>query len=389
MLQLLDVFLTQGWKITYSSPHAMSEHMCDIESLGIDCVPIELNNSSFDVFVSRLQPDIVLYDRFMMEEQFGWRVENHCPSALTILETVDLHCLRDARYRAMKQSREVVDADFFSDVAKREAASIHRCDLSLMISKVEIEVLKDIFRVSPDLLHYVPFMLSISDEQVKAWSSFSERKNFITIGNFKHAPNWDAVLHLKKNIWPVIRSLLPDAELHVYGAYASDKVYQLHNVNEGFIIKGRAEDANIVMSQARVSLAPLRFGAGIKGKLVESMLNGTPSVTTDIGAESMSGDYEWNGLIENEIGPFAEAAVRLYQDSELWLQSQKKGIPIINNIYNAKQHGEDLLNKIHYILNNIEKHRQGNFTGAMLKYHHLRSTEYMSRWIELKSRLEE
>jgi len=387
MMQLIDLFMAQGWQVSYASPAATSSFMFDIESIGIQRIPIELNSSSFDDFISSFQPDIVMYDRFMMEEQFGWRVDTHCPAALTILETVDLHCLRDARHLALKQQRELVKRDFFSDVAKREVASIHRCDLTLMISTIEIDILEKYFNVDLVLLHHVPFMLpTISEETVKEWPKFSERQHFITIGNFKHEPNWDAVQILKKTIWPIIRKSLPDVECHIYGAYASEKVNQLNNKKDGFLIKGRAENANCVVKQARICLAPLRFGAGIKGKLVEAMINGTPSITTDIGAESMCADYPWNGAIENDPVEFAKKAINIYGNKELWLQSQKNGIKIINAVYNKQDVGEKLIARIKMISDNLDTHRLNNFTGAMLKHHSMRSTEFMSRWIEEKNK---
>ncbi|NOY67315.1 MAG: glycosyltransferase family 4 protein [Gammaproteobacteria bacterium] len=388
MIQFLNLFKKQGWDVTYTSPAAESEFMYDMESLDIKCLSIELNNSSFDKFILNLQPDIVLYDRFMMEEQFSWRVERNCPLALGILETVDLHCLRDARQQALKKNRKVVDQDYFSDIAKREIASILRCDLSLMISNVEIDILEDIFNINSELLHYVPFMLDTVDrEKIMQWPSYIDRKNFITIGNFKHAPNWDAVLFLKKTIWPLIRKKLPDVECHIYGAYAGEKVYQLNNVKDGFIIKGRAEDADSVVREARVCLAPLRFGAGIKGKLVEAMLNGTPSVTTLVGSESMHKTLPWNGFIEDDPLAFSDAAVELYENNATWLKAQNNGITIINTVYNNDEHGAGLIEKINFLRKNIGLHRLNNFTGAMLKHHSMKSTEYMSRWIEEKSKI--
>ena len=82
MMQIIESFLQEGWHITFSSPAGIGEHKADLAALGIAEVAIELNNSSFDAFISELAPDIVLFDRFMMEEQFGWRVEKHCPNAL-------------------------------------------------------------------------------------------------------------------------------------------------------------------------------------------------------------------------------------------------------------------------------------------------------------------
>lgn len=388
MMQYLELFKAQGWDITYSSPAADSEHMSDIGSMGVRQVSIELNNSSFDDFVSDLQPDIVIYDRFMMEEQFGWRVEINCPDAITLLETVDLHCLRDARHKALKENRVIVTRDYFSDIAKREIASILRCDLSLMISTVEIELLKDVFNLDSSLLHFIPFMFDPIDEGIiSQWPVYSERQHFVTIGNFKHAPNWDAVLYLKNTIWPRIRQRLPDIECHIYGAYSSEKVTQLNNLKEGFIIKGRAEDANSVVREARVVLAPLRFGAGMKGKLAEAMINGTPSVTTTIGAESMHDGYEWNGIIEDDPVAFSKEAVNLYTNQEQWLAAQNNGVVIINSLFNKKDHSDRLIEAIKSIRDNIETHRLNNFTGAMLKHHNMRSTEYMSRWIEAKQKL--
>ena len=122
MLQLLDLLQQQQWQITYASPAAESEYMQDIASQGIDRLQIELNNSSFDKFIRDYQPDVVLFDRFMMEEQFGWRVEQNCPQALRLLESVDLHCLRHARQQANKQQRAISRQDYHSDIAKRWTA---------------------------------------------------------------------------------------------------------------------------------------------------------------------------------------------------------------------------------------------------------------------------
>ena len=209
----------------------------------------------------------------MMEEQFGWRVEKFSPDSLRVLNTEDLHSLRQARHNALKQNRDFVIEDLYSDHGIREIAAIHRCDLTLMISEVETKLLIDEFNVPETHVFHLPFMLPKSQD-TEALTSFEERQHFISIGNFRHAPNWDAVLQLKTEIWPKIRKRLPKAEMHIYGAYPPPKATQLHNAKEGFLIKGWAEDAQKVMQQARLCLAPLRFGAGIKGKLGGSYANG-------------------------------------------------------------------------------------------------------------------
>src|SRR5690606_24208238 len=156
-----------------------------------------------------------------------------------------------------------------NDTAKREIASIYRCDLSLIISDVEMNILKHQFKVSEQLLYYLPFLTEgISLDEKKHLPKFKEREHFLVIGNFLHAPNYDALLFLKEKIWPLIRKKLPKVEVHVYGAYVSEKINQLNTLKDGFIIKGFAEDVNHVMQNAKVCLAPLRFGAGLKGKLI-------------------------------------------------------------------------------------------------------------------------
>lgn len=388
MMELIHCLQAQNSQITFASPAQLSAHMEDLSALNIDAVSIELNSESFDRYIANLQPDIVLFDRFMMEEQFGWRVEKACPDALRILDTEDLHFLRNARHTALKQQRPIAPEDLFSEMAQREVASIYRSDLTLMISDYEIQLLTSQFGVSEDLLHHLPFMLDPQKLELPR-PAYEERQHFVSIGNFRHAPNWDAVLWLKQQIWPNIRKHLPDAELHVYGAYPPPKATALDSPAEGFLVKGWAEDADEVVRNARVLLAPLRFGAGIKGKLVEAMINGTPNVTTPIGAEAMSGGLPWGGQIEDNAHDFAQAAIGLYQDDAQWHSCQKMGDRIIREVYNRKPLAEKLIQRIQLLRETLNSHRMFNFTGAMLRHHHHRSTQFMSQWIETKNRLAE
>ncbi len=386
-LQLMEQFQKLNWKITFACAAADSAFMIDFHAYGVEKVTIELNNSSFDEFIKTLQPTIVLFDRFMMEEQFGWRVAENCPEALTLLDTIDLHCLRLARQTAFKQQREFVKEDLLTDVAKREIASIYRCDCTIMISEYEMKLLQSHFKIAQELLHYTPFLLDrITEKDKDKWPGFENRTHFMTIGNFLHEPNWNAVLFLKEEIWPLIRKQLPQAEMHVYGAYATQKVEQLHQPKEGFMIKGRAESAKKVMLKARVCLAPLRFGAGLKGKLIDAMECGTPSVTTSVGAEAMHGNLEWSGIVSDDAPEFADGAIELYSNKALWQNSQNQGVEIINHVFDKSFHADLLIKKIILLKDNLHQHRANNFIGAMLTHHTIAGTKYMSKWIEEKNK---
>ncbi|WP_432219594.1 glycosyltransferase [Pseudomonas kribbensis] len=400
VMQILETFLQQGWQITFASPAGVGEHPADLAELGIRTVPIELNNSSFDVFVSELAPDIVLFDQFMIEEQFGWRVEKHCPDALRVLETSDLQSLRHARHQRLKDRLKASDDanDFHAlfapalreefelmadtDLARREIAALYRCDLNLMISPVEIELLVQQFKLPLELLHWCPLMVKPSSAPAKP---FEERAHFLSIGNFRHAPNWDAVLWMKSAVWPLIREQLPKAQLHIYGAYTPPKAAALHNAAQGFHIMNWAEDALQVMSDARICLAPLRFGAGIKGKLIDAMLCGTPSVTTPIGAEGMHTDQPWPGAICRTAQDLANAAVELYRDEVRWQAAQSQGQALLNDVYPQAIHGPALINKLQECRKNIVQLRRQNFIGSMLRHHSHKSTQYMAQWIEAKN----
>lgn len=384
MMQLISLFQEQGFQITFASPAQDSDFMVSLADFNVDKVAIALNDSSFDLFLKELQPDIVLFDRFMIEEQFGWRVAEICPDAIRVLDTEDLHCLRLARQNAFKAKRTFEVSDIvMEEVSKREIASILRSDVSLMVSEYEMEVLQTVFKINPSLLYYLPLLVESVDLNPLP---FGKRQHFVFIGNFLHEPNWNSVQYLNETIWPLIRKQLPTAVLDIYGAYPTQKVFQLHNDKQGFVIKGRAESAKEVISNARVVLAPLRFGAGIKGKLLDAMEYGTPSVTTSIGAESMRADLDWNGSIEDDPHQFANAAVQLYQDEISWKQSQQNGIEILKKRYLKELFEDEFADKLSFLKSNLDKHRKNNFLGQMLYHHSMQSTKYMSRWIEEKNK---
>lgn len=387
MMQLINSLKLADYSIEFATPAQTTEHMVNLEALDVSTTQIELNQSSFDQYIKDLNPDVVIFDRFMMEEQFAWRVEKHCPNALRVLNTEDLHSLRGARHKAIKADTAFKLEDMHSDLGIREIAAILRSDLTLMISDYECQLLQDKFNVPAYQLMHLPFMLTpLTQDNKDSLPSFEQRAHFISIGNFRHEPNWDAVLQLKTEIWPHIRKQLPKAQLHIYGAYPPPKASQLHNEKQGFLIKGWAEDANKVMASAKICLAPIRFGAGIKGKLVEAMQNGTSSITTPVGAESMHGDLPWNGHICDNTEDFIKAAVSLYQDETLWQENQDKGYQVITQLYNKDEWHNRFIARLAQAKATQAANRQQNFMGLMVRHHSLKSTQYMSQWIEAKNK---
>lgn len=385
MIQLVNLFLTESCQVFFVSAASKSEFSFDLGKINVTEHEIKLNDDSFNTFLKELNPEIVLFDRFMTEEQYGWRVQQECPDALRILDTEDLHSLRQARQQALKNGHTTTD--FYTDLAKREIASILRCDLSLIISETEMNILRIQYKIDPSLICYLPFLEEeITPEISQHWNSFEQREGFVFIGNFLHEPNWHTLQTLKTKVWPLLRKKLPRAILHIYGAYTSQKVQQLNNEKEHFYVHGRAKDAREIISNHRILLAPIQFGAGVKGKFIDAMQTGTPSVTTTTGAEAMKGELDWNGVITDDPEVFVDQAARLYENKDWWLQCQQNGIQLINTRYGRRQFSTSFTERIKSLSRDLKTHRNHNFIGQILLHHTVNSVRYLSLWIEEKNK---
>ena len=400
MLSIIKQCIATGHQVYFLTAATDSEHKIDLNALGVKSDAIALNCSSFNKQIASLNPDVVIFDRYMTEEQFSWRVKETCPNALRVLNTEDLHSLRQARLEAVKHQLDARYAKLNTELAQREIASILRSDITLVISQYEKELLTSHYGVPESQLRYHPLP---TDTLIDNTPTFEERAHFVHIGNFRHAPNWDALLGLKQYIWPAIKRALPTAELHIYGAYPPKKATQLHNENQGFLVKGWADDAEEVMKNARVLLTPIRFGAGIKGKLLEAARCATPSITTWVGKEGIinSSSSDWPGAIcpavytasvsgskvkaiDEAISEYVERAVSLHNNSTEWQEASNKAQPLLQQ-YKAAAHSQPLIDYLTKKAASIESHRESLFLQGLVWHQSLTASKYMSQWIEAKN----
>jgi len=378
MLQRLQGFLARGWQVTFASPAAPEQQDANLSALRA----VELVDSDFDPFIGGLAPDVVLFERFELEERFAWRVEQHCPKALRLLDSGDLQSLREARHALLRRRlalgldpndfRELFatsGSDLYQQMApaeltRREIAAIHRSDLSLVVSDVEIDLLVNGFGVPPALLHWCPPM---PEAPRTATVPFGEREHIIAFVDFRDPADWDSVLWLKHNIWPMVRRHLPDAQLHLHGPSPSAKALALHDPAGGLLIFEHDAEPAALLGKARLCLAALRFGAGIKGVLLDAMLAGTPSITTPIGSEAMHGTQPWPGQVSATAEGLAKAVIALYADEDRWNQAQRNAAPLLDTHFNRRWHGAALAERIEQTLMELADQRLYNFTGAMLR----------------------
>jgi O-antigen biosynthesis protein len=247
------------------------------------------------------------------------------------------------------------------------------------------------YGVPKDKILVAPFWYpEITDDHENSLPEFARRKNFVMLGNFRHAPNLDALRWCSSRLWKSIRHVLPEAELHVYGAYPTKEAKLLAKPEIGLFVHGPVDNVKSCLEKFRVNFAPLRYGAGVKGKITDGWFSGTPCLTSPIGAEGMAdSDSSWGGLIASSESEFQQTAVKLYTDQNLWKSSQTTGFDILSRqfsqSFNAPVLGQEIVDKfkIMHLL------RQNNHFGAILNYHLFKSSEYMSRFIgkcnELKS----
>nr|WP_168710918.1 glycosyltransferase family 4 protein [Ningiella ruwaisensis] len=422
IVSIMRVLEDAGHELHFASAAQQSERFQLEQSqrdilLRIQCHSIRLNCDSFDEFIKHLQPTIVIFDRFLSEEQFAWRVMKHAPNALRVLDLEDLHFLRQARHQYYKQTG--YSANYFpkpstifekanqqllnSDLCARELASILRCDLNLTLSIDEYNILTTRFNVDERKLALVPFIGAsfagldidnmdmdnlnadkLTTDALKKSETYNNQQDFISIGNFKHAPNIEAVRILVQKIWPKIRAKLPNVALHIYGAYLPPKIKALEDIKHGIFMHGYVEDHEALFANAKVMLAPIVFGAGVKGKLRDACFASLPSVVTSMAVEGIRFSH-WPGAIADSEAEFVKQAVRVYEDAIEIKSNQALFKDIIQRNFDFTVNQQSLIKALtEACLNNAER-RVSDFMQNMTCHQTLAAHQYMSQWINAKN----
>jgi glycosyltransferase involved in cell wall biosynthesis len=235
-----------------------------------------------------------------------------CRNAKLIFDTVDLHFVRESR-------QAVVEKGVASARRKGEELAVAwLADLTLVVSEAEKELLR---REAPQIAVDV---VTLIEEPDPTETGFEEREGLIFIANFRHLPNCDGLEYYLRHIHPLVRDRLGGAKLTVIGADPPGRLEEL--ADEGVRFAGHVEDLRSEFAKARVMIAPLRFGAGIKGKVCTSMSLGVPVVATSVGVEGMTLENREDALIADTPKAFAEAVVAAYSDPDLWSRLVRNGL---------------------------------------------------------------
>ncbi|HEX5353170.1 MAG TPA: glycosyltransferase [Rhodanobacteraceae bacterium] len=260
--------------------------------------------------------DIVWLSRLPTSERHLRLARRHAAQAKLVFDTVDLHFLRYERGAALQGDASA------HKLARRfrrtELSAVAHADVTLVVSDYELSLLHELVPTSD--VRVLSTIHTVWEKQ----ASFEEREGLLFLGNFEHTPNIDAVRWLLAEIMPRLREHQLGVPLHIAG-YAGDKVLA-DLAEDDVIVHGFVRDLDPLLAQVRVSLAPLRFGAGVKGKINLAMSRGLPVVTTFIGAEGMGLRHRFDAMIADGAEAFASAVVELYRDESLWNRVSEHGL---------------------------------------------------------------
>jgi glycosyltransferase involved in cell wall biosynthesis len=268
----------------------------------------------FDLFM--------VYRATLAEAPLFDALRRHSPQARLVFNTVDLHFLRLEREAALARSPALLDEAF--RMQQRESAAILRADCTILLSPAEERLVATLM---PDArTRVIPIVRDIPG----CAASFAERRGVLFVGSFRHRPNVDAIVAFVRDVWPLVRRRL-DVKLTVVGAEPPPEVRAL--ASDDIVIAGHRPDLDTLLGACRLTVAPLRFGAGLKGKIVSSLAAGVPCVATPLAAEGM-------GLIDGEHAclasmpsEFAAGVIDLHEDAQLWERLSRGGLALARETY--------------------------------------------------------
>lgn len=329
-IELMRALQQAGYKVTFAPaanllylPTATTRLQRDgIEALYYPYTPNleEFLRKQGDVF------DLVMMFRLEVAEKWSASVRSHCPHARMIFHCSDLHFLREQRQAELRG--DAAAADSAEQTKARELAVIGAVDATIVHSSYEQDLLA---QAAPSARVYVfPWIL----EPLGRSTPFHLRKDIAFLGGYRHAPNVDAVLHFARSVWPLIRERRPDMKFIIAGSECPEELRALHG-RENVEVVGFVEDLAEFFGKVRFSVAPIRYGAGIKGKVAMSLAHGVPVVLTPCAAEGMGLRDGEATLIRQDDAAFAEAVLAIYDDEARWMCMSERALKFVDATYGA------------------------------------------------------
>ncbi len=271
--------------------------------------------------------DLAILSRPVTAAALSPLIRKSKPKTKIIYDTVDIHFLRLEREYKLTGDESVAEAA--AEQKEEETRLASQSDQVWCVTEDDKRALQNEARSAK--IEIVPTIHALDGRG----KSFDERHGLLFIGNYGHRPNKDAVHFFINNIYPLIRDSLPGVMFYVVGSYATDEIMAYNS--EDVVVMGYVPDIEPLLKGCRVFVAPLRYGAGIKGKIGSALSSGLPVVTTSIGAEGLGINDREHALIADEPEDFARAVTELYGDRELWQRLSDRGYDHIQDHYSPER----------------------------------------------------
>ncbi|MDJ0515222.1 MAG: tetratricopeptide repeat protein [Trichodesmium sp. MO_231.B1] len=341
---LIKIFQSLNYKITFAPDNLLyvEKYTEDLQRLGVECLycsHVTSIQSHLETYGS--QYDVIYLARLEFTEKHIDNVRKFAPQAKIIYDTVDLHYLREQREAKLKNSLELLEKAI--KTKERELALMAKVDCTLVVSMMEKQMLE---QENPHLKNIEFF--NMPRDIYGAEKEFADRKNILFIGGFQHPPNVDAMLYFVQEIFPLVKHKINDMKIFIIGSKAPEEILNLSS--DDVIITGHVPDISEYFHSCKISIAPLRYGAGIKGKILTSFSYGLPVVATPIAAEGMGITDGYDVLIGDNPENFAQQVTNLYLDNKLWSKISQNSLDTISSRYSMKA----VTNKFDELLSSLD-----------------------------------
>lgn len=318
--QFMKIFLKLGYGVTFIPAHNLQpdgKYTQDLQRIGVECWHYPFI-SSVDEYLQQHGDkfDVVFLYRVTEATRHLDSVRRYAPQAKVVFNTVDLHFLRAERQAKIEGS--ILRRVRAAQLKIKELRVMRNTDATILLNRSEVDLISTL---APAVK---TFMLPLTQEVPGSNKSFSERRDIVFIGGFRHLPNVDAVTYFCSEIMPLVRKKLPGVRFIVVGSMVPEELKRF--ACDDVEIRGFVQNLADVFDHCRVSVAPLRYGAGMKGKIVTSLSYGVPCVTTTIGTEGMGLEAGVNISIANGPNSYAQALADLYTSESAWTKLSEAGI---------------------------------------------------------------
>ncbi len=324
MQAIVELLTELGCKVTFVADNLehREPYVSHLQQRGVEVLYAPYERSVSDVIAARGREfDAVIVARHYIAAKHFEALRAFAPQAMLAFDTVDLHFLRAERLAEL-EGGTIARA---SARARRdeELALIRRADVTIVVSQVEKQVLAGLVPGARVVL------LSNIHELQPGGRPLGEREGIVFIGGFQHPPNTDAVLWYAREVMPLLRRSLPGVTTYIVGSKVPPTIQALGAPD--FVVTGYVPDITPYFTGCRVSIAPLRYGAGVKGKVNLAMSFGLPVVATTPAIEGMNLEPGSDVLVADDPTAFADAVVRLYRDDDLWRRLSAGGVANVRN----------------------------------------------------------